>query len=257
MTIEVVVVLFAVFAACFTHGAVGFGNAMVMLPLLGLALSVQVAVPIVALLAPFITLYVLYYNRSGFDKVTVLWLLIASVVGLPLGLAVLKMGAPDGVKHLLGVFLMFYAVYAMYMEYRVRKTGPVLPEAPDAVEPAFNWWRDRAGAAVAGFVSGITAGAFSMNGPPVIIYGSACAWPREKFKSVLQGYFFVNNIMLVVSHAATGLTTKTVLFYAAVGAPAAVVGLLIGERLSGRFNQNQFRLGVIMLIFVLGGMLLL
>jgi hypothetical protein len=256
MTPEVLIVLVAVFAACFTHGAVGFGNAMVMLPLLGLALSVQVAVPVVALLAPFVTLYVLYYNRSGFDKATVLWLLVASLFGLPVGLAILTMGAPDSVTRILGILLMLYAVYALYMEYRVRRKGPVVPEDPTP-EQEFNWWRDRAGAAGAGFLSGITAGAFSMNGPPVIIYGSACAWPREKFKSVLQGYFFVNNIFLVISHAASGLTTKAVLFYAAVGAPAAVIGLLIGERLSGKFNQNQFRIGVLILIFILGGVLLI
>lgn len=248
-------VIFAVFVGCFVHGTVGFGNAMVMLPLLTLTLSTPMAVPLVALLGPFATFYVLYHNRIGFDVQTVLCLLISSIFGLPLGLMVLDLGSPDNVKRLLGALLFAYAVYALVVEYRLRKKGPIIPETP-ADAPAFNWWRDYLGAAVTGFLSGITAGAFSMNGPPVIVYGTYCAWPREKFKSVLQGYFLISNVLIVIAHALKGFTTTTVLWYFVVATPAAAVGLFFGQRLSTRFNQDQFRLGVLILILILGIVLL-
>ena len=44
-----------------------------------------------------------------------------------------------------------------------------------------------------GFLSGLLSGAYSVGGPPVIIYGDCRGWEPDEFKSNMQGFFVLND----------------------------------------------------------------
>src|ERR1700739_3270567 len=48
---------------------------------------------------------------------------------------------------------------------------------------------------VFGFVAGILGGAYGVNGPPLVIYGSLRRWSPEHFRATLQGYFFPASLL--------------------------------------------------------------
>jgi uncharacterized membrane protein YfcA len=162
----------------------------------------------------------------------------ASVVAVPLG--VLAVRRLDGglVLVVLGVVLAGYALYGL-LDLRL----PVL-ERP-------GW------AYAAGFVGGLLGGAYNTSGPPVVIYGHCRRWPAAEFKGNLQGYFLVNSLVVLGSHALAGAFTSQVWRHWLVALPGLALGIAAGLLLDRRIDPLLFRRLVLILLLVLGLRLIL
>jgi uncharacterized membrane protein YfcA len=79
-----------VFFASFTQSVVGFGTAMVGMPLMVMALEIHIAAPLIALLGLTLeTIMLLYYRQSV--NLMVMWrLIVAAVLGIPLGVLAIQ-----------------------------------------------------------------------------------------------------------------------------------------------------------------------
>ena len=56
-----------------------------------------------------------------------------------------------------------------------------------------------------GFGAGVLGGAYGMNGPPLVIYGSLRKWPPERFRATLQGYFLPASLIGMLGYWIAGL----------------------------------------------------
>jgi uncharacterized protein len=226
-----------VFLAAFTQSLSGFGLALVAMALLPLVISLQIATPLVALVAVAIESVLIFRYREALVVRDIWRVVLAALIGIPLGALWLSRVNERLSLGVLGLVVAGYAVYAL--------TGARLPRLAHPV------W-----AYLTGLVGGLLGGAYNTSGPPVIVYADCRGWPREVFKSNLQGYFIVSSTVVLLSHASIGNLTAPVwrLFWSSV--PFLVVGLLAGFVLDRWLKPEAFRRVVLALLVVMGMRLL-
>ena len=233
MPIQNILLIVIVFFAVFTQSLTGFGSGLIAMALLPELLGIQVAAPLVALLCGTLELVLLVRYRSAIKFKSVWRLIIASIVGVPLGIYAVARLDENIILAGLGIVLAGYALYALL--------NLKLPELKQ------NAW-----AYFAGFVGGILGGAYNTNGPPVIIYGSCRKWEPAEFKGNLQGFFIINSIMIIVSHAVSRHFTTQVWQDYLLILPVLALGVLVGVRMDRYLNPLVFRKIVLVLLFVMG-----
>ncbi len=226
-------VFIIVFVAIFTQTVTGFGLALISMPLLVLVLDIQVASPLVALVAGVAELLLLLHYRADLNVRAVARLIVASLVGIPVGVLLLRQVDEGVITAVLGLFIVVYALYALI--------GWRLPEL------AHNAW-----AYGFGFVAGVLGGAYNISGPPVIVYGNCRRWPPAEFKSNLQGFFVVSSYTVIATHALSGSFTPAVWQNFLWALPAIALALVIGFRVDKWLNPDRFRQIVLVVLVVLG-----
>jgi uncharacterized protein len=232
-TIQVLAVLFF---ATFIRSALGFGEALVAVPLLALVMPVQVVAPLAVLVSITVALVVVIQDWRSVHLRSAGWLILARLFGIPLGLLMLKTVPESIVKAILGVFIIAFAVYSL----AGRK--PQLDN--DRLAPFF------------GFVAGILGGAYGMNGPPLVVYGVLRRWTPVQFRATLQGYFLIASIVGMAGYALTGLWTPTVSRYFLFSLPLALIAIFLGTVLHRRLSSARFLMSVNIGLALIGLLLL-
>jgi hypothetical protein len=234
----ILAVIAIVFFASFTQSVVGFGTAMVGMPLMVGVLGIQTSSPLIALLGLTLEAIMLLYYRQSVS-LRVMWRLIAAaVVGIPLGVLAIRQIDEDVVLTLLGLVIAGYAIYGLL---RLR-----LPELKS------NLW-----AYGAGFLSGVLGGAYNTAGPPVVIYGHCKRWPPEEFRGNLQGFFLVIDLLVVANHTVVGNMTSDVWRTYLLALVPLLVGFVVGTRLATRINPALYSRIVLVMLVILGVRLIL
>jgi uncharacterized membrane protein YfcA len=228
-----ILIVVIVFVAAFAQSLTGFGFALVVMPLLTIALGIRTAAPMVALAALTVYTINLIRYRRAINVPEVLRLGLASAAGVPVGIWVLSAADEDVVMRILGVVLIAYAAYSLFQ-----------PRVQQALSGGWVY--------PAGFLAGCFGGAYNTPGPPVIVYGSMRQWPRDEFRAVLQALFFLNAVLVVTSHAVAQHLTRLVLVYYLYAVPALAAGILLGAVVDRRIDQNLFRKIVTAMILALG-----
>jgi uncharacterized membrane protein YfcA len=234
---EVILVIGVVFMALFTQSLSGFGLSLVSMPLLVPVLGIQTAAPFVAVIALVGEIILLVYYREALNIGVVWRLAVTAVVATPLGVFLLRLAPERLVLSVLGIIVAGYALYALLNFQLPRLEHPL--------------W-----AYSAGFFAGLLGGAYNTSGPPVILYGNCRRWPRDSFKSNLQGFFTVNSVVILLSHFVAGGLTAEVWRFVPFGLGAAVLGIMAGTRLDKVLNPESFRQVVLVLLLILGVRLL-
>jgi uncharacterized membrane protein YfcA len=115
----------------------------------------------------------------------------------------------------------------------------------------------KAWAYIFGFLSGYAGGALSILGPPVLVYVSLESWSKDETKAILQGFLLLAGLVVVLFHAALGITTKRVLLLYTGSIPLIFLGAYFGSKLYGRLNELVYRKVVIFLIGLMGIILII
>jgi uncharacterized membrane protein YfcA len=232
-TTTVLLALAILFVSTFVRSALGFGDALLAMPLLALLVGVRVATPVVAFAASTIAVTILLRHWRSVDVRATWRLVVASLAGIPFGLLLLKHAPEAQVKLVLGFLLVLYGLY-----------GLVAPRLPVV--------RGERLAYAFGFVAGVLGGAYNTNGPPVVIYGALKGWPPEYFRATLQGCFLLTGLLILIGHGLAGLWTPQVLWLYAFSLPAIMLAIFAGERLNRRLPREAFSRVVYALLVAMG-----
>lgn len=231
------VVALIVFVAALIQGVMGFGGALVAMPLLVAVLGIQTASPTFALVAAVATLFNAIRWRAHATPSDLVRLVVPALVGIPLGVWLLAQVNEAVITRTLGAILIFYAAYSL-----LGLAVPLLKH---------NAW-----AYSAGFTSGVLTGAYNTGGPPVIVFANARRWSPERFRANLQTYFLISSVTVVVSHWLAGHYTPLIWQTALWAMPALIAGQLVGIRLCRYVKPEIFRRLVLLFLLVLGAQLL-
>jgi uncharacterized membrane protein YfcA len=221
------------FLAGFTHGLSGFGSVLISLPLLALLLEIKTVIPIAALAAATMALMVLVQVRRQFEWKNTAPLILGAVPGIVVGVLLLKLLDSEVIHWILGTVLILYALMSLLLGSPSR-------------DPSAGW------AYPFGFLAGCAGGALGAPGPPVIIYTSLRLWTKDQMKATLQGFFLISGVIIVLSHAVSGLTTGSVLRFYGVALPSLILGTYVGSRLYGIIPEPGYRKVVLFLLAGLG-----
>jgi uncharacterized membrane protein YfcA len=215
------VVLLVIFFATVVRSALGFGEALVAVPLLALVIPVEIAAPLAVLVSITVALAILLQDWPKVHVRTAGWLVAATVLGIPVGLSLLKAGAEPVVKAILAGVIIAFSAYCL--------GGRTPLELKD----------DKL-AGVFGFVAGILGGAYGMNGPPLVIYGALRRWPPDFFRATLQGYFLPASFVGMAGYWVTGLWVPAVTHYYLLSLPVVVAAIILGRAIHHRFKDRRF-----------------
>ncbi|MBU8892101.1 MAG: sulfite exporter TauE/SafE family protein [Bacteroidales bacterium] len=230
-------ILLIIFISTLTRSTFGFGDALIAMPLLVLFIDIKIATPLIALIAFFIAFSILIKNWKKVEFKSAWRLIVASLIGIPIGLWYLEDVNENIIKLILGIIILIFAIYNL-----------VKPKLIQLKTEKFAW--------LFGFFAGILGGAYNTNGPPIVIYSSLKKWNPQNFRATLQGYFFTTGILLIISHGIAGNFTSEVLTYFAYCLPIVLIAVIIGARLNKKIPVQRFHKYIYLILIALGILLI-
>jgi uncharacterized membrane protein YfcA len=231
------VVLVVLCLATFIRSAFGFGEALISVPLLALVMPVNVAAPIAVLASITVAAIVVAQDWRNIHVRSASRLVIATLFGAPLGLILLTMAPEPVVKTMLAVSIVAFSAYCLSGAGRRAR-----------VSEGTAW--------MFGFVAGILGGAYGMNGPPLVIYGTLRGWTPQEFRATLQGYFLPASMVVMAGYWFTGLWVPAVTRYYAMALPGIIAAILIGRVVNRRIAARSFLVYVHAGLIAIGTVLL-
>lgn len=238
MSVSIIIITLAIlFVAAFVKACLGFGEALLALPLLTLVIGLQMATPLIGLIGASLTTLIIAKSWRHIDFSATWQLVIAALIGIPVGVWGLKrlpeMWATTG----LGMLLVLVALNNL-------------------LKPTFRPLRGAGWPYVFGFVAGVCGGAYTIAGPPVLLYGALRKWPPEQFRATLQSFFLPVTMMIILTHANAGLWTRDVLLLYVFALPVLGLSFWLGARASQRLASETFERLVYGALIVLGALLI-
>ena len=229
--------LAVIFAATFIRSSIGFGDALISMPLLIMLIGLKTATPISAMLSTTIALLILTTTWKEIQLKSVWRLIAASAVGIPIGLFFLKGSYDDIMKIILGILIITFSIFKL-------------------LEPKLIQIKNTKSAYIFGFLGGLFGGAFNTSGPFIVVYATLKNWSPGKFRTTLQGYFLASNIIILSMHGATGLWTKQVFILYLTALPLIFVTTYLGGKLNHIIPKGKFDKIIYFFLLVIGFLLI-
>jgi len=238
MTALTAAVVLILFFSTLVRATLGFGDALLAMPVLALLVGIRTAAPLVAMAAPVIAALILVRNWRLADARAAARLILATLLGIPVGLFFLKNVNEDAVNLVLAGVLLLYGL--------IRILG-------------LRAWRlkNEKFALIFGFAAGLLGGAYNTNGPPVVVYGTLRGWDPARFRATLQGYFLPTGGAILVGHGLAGLWTGRVITLFLWSLPAIVAAVIFGSKLHRAVPAARFERWVYFALLALGAGLLI
>ncbi len=231
-------VIAILFLGTLVRSSLGFGEALIAVPLLALLMPVEQAAPIAVLVSITIAVIILLQDWRYVHFQSAGRLIVSTLFGLPVGLLLLKFAPEAIVKGILGAVIFSFSAYMLLK----REVGEV---------------KDDRLAWLFGFQAGVLGGAYGMNGPPLAIYGALRRWRPEHFRATLQAYFLPASIAGMAGYWIAGLWTMAVNQIYLESLPAVVVATLAGRAISRFIPANWFTSAVHICLMAIGVVLLI
>ena len=228
-----------IFLATLIRSSLGFGEALVAVPLLALRTPVSVAAPLAVLVSILVAGVVVVQDWRRIELRSARGLILAALLGIPLGVLLLAKADDHVVRLILGLVIIAFSLHAL------------------AFGGGRRLERDHAGwLAVCGFLSGILGGAYGMNGPPLAIYGALRRWSPQQFRATLQGYFLPVSLVGLAGYVWVGLWDAAVTRYFLWSLPGIAVAIGLGRVLNRRMRTDRFARFLYMGLVLIGVVLL-
>lgn len=219
--LQVGVALAAALGSAFVRGLTGFGMAILLVPILALALPPVEAVVTANFLSLFIGLSEV--RRLARDAEPTAWTLGGLVLlATPAGLYALSVTTP-AVARLLIAMIALTAFAAVLMPPR------------GAARPS------RIVTGGVGVLSGLMTGYAGMPGPPVVPYYVGRHLPRETAKASMMLVFTMAGFAGIVAGAILGIVRTELALFAVALFPAVLLGNWLGARASGWVSDPLWR----------------
>ncbi len=218
----------------FVNGIVGFGAALVAMPIVATGLDMPLAVSTCGLVVLSLNFQMAWNYRKHLDSCGIGALFLGGLPGAVCGVLILKNVPEAGLKFGLGALLVAYSIWGL-SGTRVNKRRLAAP-----------WGM------LAGFLSTGLGTAFGFNGPPLAVYLSLRGGTQQQIKAALGAFFIVSGMFIVAAHALAGLYSMRSLWLYVVALPSVSFGAWTGMRVSGRLKDLSFQRVLFLMILLMG-----
>ena len=227
----IAVALIIIATAC-TQAVVGFGFALLSVPIMIQVIGFHQAV----ILATFIgTANNVFQNRElrrDQDVVQVKRFLYASFLGAPLGAIAFRFADQQVLKIFLGIGVLLGVVLLV--------RGKDLSETHVSLDWAM------------GVLSGFLLTTTSTNGPPLVFALQARKSAPQVFRATLNRIFLISGLYAIFLFVVFGEVAISDLLLATSMLPSMIIGVSIGRVIRNRIDPDRFRLAVLVLLTVAG-----
>lgn len=233
-------IMLAVFLGSLMRATFGFGDSVISMPILALLpIPFSTSVALIGLVGFTVALFFAVSGWKDKDPVVLKKLSLATVVGIPFGLALVRFADQQWISFILGILLMVYAAFSLTSSQGRQENLQKRFSNPNTSYPF-------------GFASGMLGSAYNMNGIPVVLYATMRDWNPKQFTGNVQSHFIVSSSMIILSHFLGGFWTKELGIYYLFSIPAVLAAIAIGNRIYAGIETNKFRQYIFYLIFILG-----
>jgi len=211
----------------------GFGGLGALLtPILALVLPVALAVGVLLPMLMFGDAFALYMYWKEWDADLVKRMLPAGILGAIGGTFLLSRLSPDGLRIILGIFVLIVVVYK-FVSDRI-----------EAVRYEPKSWH----APVAGFLSGVASGMFNSGGPPFNSYLLLQKLKARPFIATTAIYFALLNLIKVPGFLYTRVLDLPLLFSLWWVFPFIPLGIWVARKTLTRVSPSAFEWIIIALL---------
>lgn len=235
---QTLLVLCSLFIATFVSATFGFGTALISMPLMALVIDIKTATPLAGMVGATVSILILLTHWRNVHFSSSWRLLTAAFFGIILGIYLLKSGSNYWLKCILACVIILFSLYKL-------------------ISPGSIKLKTDRSSFLFGFIAGILGGAFHMNGPPVIIYGSLRRWTPSQFRATLQSFFLPAGLLALAGQYKTGLWTNEVLTLYLYALPLVLLNVLIGNHLYEKLPEGKFDMCIYLLLTGIGMLLLI
>lgn len=223
---QLVFCAFIIVVAFTVRGATGFGGGALATPLLALVLPVHVVIPVVTVLNFVASAEhgIRHWSKIAWRQIA--FTLPFTVIGVALGLYLLKALHPTVLRKGLGAFVIAYAVFAFVTSTRPVRAPRMLLRPMGALLSA--------GAGIAGTLFGGAAG------PLYAIYFSNLEFDAAVFRVTITMTLLMLAAMRITGYTGLGFYDRTTLIVLAVALPFMWLGGRIADRTAHRIAAPVF-----------------
>jgi uncharacterized membrane protein YfcA len=211
------------FLGGFVYAIAGFGSSLVAVPLVTQGMDITLAVPACSLMVLVTSVGQGWRYKGHTDWRRISPVLVGAFPGAFIGFLVLRHLPPQYLKAALGMFLIVYALWGLFLESGKMRVITGI------------WGY------VAGLLSTMFGSAFSFNGPPLAVYASLSGWGKDVSKAGLAMTFIVTSSLMVIAQVFAGAHNSITLTAMLIGAPAAALGLRLGFLASRTMSDTIYR----------------
>ncbi len=226
--------------AGFVQGLSGFGFALAAMALWSWTLAPQLAGPLVVFCSLIGQLLAVGALKRGFSWPRVLPFLAGGVIGVPIGVALLRVVDPLVFRAAVGALLLAWCS-AMLLARR-------LPRVQGG---------GRLADGASGLAGGILGGIGGLSGPAPTLWVTLRGWERDASRAVIQAFNLAMHAVTLSTYFATGTVPREALPLFLVAAPAMLLPTIAGTLLYKRISDVLFRKLVLGLLAASGAAILL
>jgi uncharacterized membrane protein YfcA len=225
-----------VMVSALLQAALGFGFALIAVPLLMVVIAPKTAVVCVFFLGSASSILTLRAARTAVNVGEARRLSIGAVLAMPLGVVLLLSASSSLLRLLLGIVTMAAALWMLFGHGEASETATAGPGL----------------AYLAGAVSGLLNTSLSTNGPPLVLYLRHRGLSPQAFRSTISVVFTVSNVVGLIFLGIGGALHRPALVLALLTAPFNLLGWLIGNRVATRLAPHHFDRAVDVALLVTG-----
>jgi uncharacterized membrane protein YfcA len=156
-------------------------------------------------------------------------------VGTVIGARILAVGDPHALYAVIGVIVVSFSLIGYFQ-----------PELRLALH------HERWLGALVGLVSGVLGGLSTMWGPPLIVFLVALRLPKDVFVGTIGALYLLGIVALALALGAFHVIGRLELLTSAVATLPLFLGVLLGQLLRGRLDQEKFRKGLLAMLLLTG-----
>lgn len=220
-------------------GAIGgFGAGLISIPFLTQLFDAKTVI-MASTITCILNVWIVWENRKEID-----WKQLKTIggymcLGLPVGVVGLKYMSVPQLKLFLGIFMILLGIYGL-----LKLKIPSL-ENYRFSNPALRFIL---------FLGGVIQGAISSGGSMVLLYTQQEIREKDRFRATLALLWTIVSILTTVQYQISGTLHQGAWKLAAVGVPAVLLGIYIGNKISKSLSRRMF-LYVIYLLILSAGIL--
>ncbi|MCY3877693.1 MAG: sulfite exporter TauE/SafE family protein [Rhodobacteraceae bacterium] len=211
------------------RGFTGFGSAMVFLPFAGAVMPPIWAITVLAVLDIAGPVLLAPRTARDCDWRDLVRLAAGAVVGLPLGIMVLRMLPPDLFRYSVSVLSI---VLVIFLAAGIRFKGVM----------------NRSMIFGTGGLGGFLAGSVGLPGPPVMLLYLASQLPAKAIRANLFLYLILADFMILAAFALQNILFLKPVLIGMVAASSCLFGVMIGAALFDAERERRYRIVAYLII---------
>jgi uncharacterized membrane protein YfcA len=232
MNLAIFIFLVIVSFSCFLQGIVGFGSALIIVPLALVLFDKATVVSSMLITGIAFNYFMIRKIKTKVDHSLITILFIASLLGMMIGVVVFKLISTNLLQLTVGILAISFVLIYGLLNFNLPKSNLLT--------------------LLAGFFSGILNTSTSLSGPPVAILLLTQKREKKDFRKTLAIFFLLMNLVSVLLFIFNKIFTERGVILGFLSIPFVLIGGYLGDRVSNRISQKKFKILILILIFLTG-----